>query len=175
MKKFLDYTGLEYIIGKFKDLFVQKETGKGLSTNDFTNAQKTKLVGIEDNAQVNVLEKVSRNGTVLPITNKGVNISVPTKVSELTNDENYKTQSEILDLINTHGKMKYEVVTNLPSTGNDSTIYLVPSDTGHAEYIWVNNAFEKLGDTSQVDLTGYLKESDLVAITNAEIDSLMVA
>lgn len=33
---------------------VDKELGKGLSTNDYTNLEKTKLAGIEDGAQVNV-------------------------------------------------------------------------------------------------------------------------
>lgn len=35
-------------------IYVEKEVGKGLSTNDFTDADKAKLGGIEDNAQVNV-------------------------------------------------------------------------------------------------------------------------
>jgi hypothetical protein len=33
---------------------VDKVTGKGLSTNDFTNADKTKLNGIAEGAEVNV-------------------------------------------------------------------------------------------------------------------------
>ena len=33
---------------------VDKETGKGLSTEDYTSAEKTKLAGIEDGAEVNV-------------------------------------------------------------------------------------------------------------------------
>jgi hypothetical protein len=33
--------------------FVLKETGKGLSTNDYTDAEKSKLAGIEAGAQVN--------------------------------------------------------------------------------------------------------------------------
>ena len=36
------------------DTYVQKESGKGLSTNDYTDAEKTKLAGIESGAQVNV-------------------------------------------------------------------------------------------------------------------------
>lgn len=37
---------------------VDKESGKGLSTNDYTNAEKTKLAGIEAGAEVNVLEEL---------------------------------------------------------------------------------------------------------------------
>ena len=46
--KALDDNGLLYLWGKIKALFVQKETGKGLSTNDFTTAEKTKLAGLEN-------------------------------------------------------------------------------------------------------------------------------
>lgn len=38
------------------DRFVQKETGKGLSTNDYTTEEKGKLAGIESGAKNNVLE-----------------------------------------------------------------------------------------------------------------------
>ena len=37
---------------------VDKITGKGLSTNDFTDAEKGKLAGIEAEAQVNVIETI---------------------------------------------------------------------------------------------------------------------
>lgn len=47
---------------------------------------KTKLDGIESGAQKNVIESIALNGSTLPITNKSVNISVPTKTNELTNN-----------------------------------------------------------------------------------------
>ena len=42
---------------------VDKVTGKGLSTNDFTDALNTKLTGIEAGAQANVLEGIIVDGT----------------------------------------------------------------------------------------------------------------
>ena len=51
--KFLDAAGLTYLWGKIKDaLFekVDKVSGKGLSTNDYTTAEKNKLTGIETGA-----------------------------------------------------------------------------------------------------------------------------
>lgn len=48
--KFLDRDGLLYFFQKLKSLFVAKETGKGLSTNDYTTMEKEKLSGIETNA-----------------------------------------------------------------------------------------------------------------------------
>ncbi len=52
--KHLDGTGLSQLWAKVKELFVAKETGKGLSTNDYTTAEKTKLSGIASGAQKNV-------------------------------------------------------------------------------------------------------------------------
>lgn len=51
--KFLDYDGLLYFWSKIKSAFVAKESGKGLSTNDFTTAEKNKLAGIASGAEVN--------------------------------------------------------------------------------------------------------------------------
>ena len=60
------------------DKKVDKVEGKGLSSNDYTSDEKTKLEGIAAGAQVNVIETVKVNGTALVPTDKAVNISVPT-------------------------------------------------------------------------------------------------
>ena len=43
---------------------VDKVTGKGLSTNDFTTAEKTKLVGIETGAEVNEIDTIAAGENV---------------------------------------------------------------------------------------------------------------
>lgn len=60
-------------------VFVRQVSGKGLSTNDYTNDEKTKLQGIAAGAQVNVLEGVQVNGTDLSIDaqTKKVNVVIP--------------------------------------------------------------------------------------------------
>ena len=64
------------------------------------------------------------------------------------------------------GAIKMLIVAELPQTGQDDTIYLVPSEetqTGnnYDEYVYVNNAWEKLGGIQvQVDLTDYVKFTD---------------
>ena len=55
---------------------VDKVAGKGLSEADYTNTEKTKLQGVAEGAQVNVLEAVKVNGEALEITEKGVNIDL---------------------------------------------------------------------------------------------------
>lgn len=57
---------------------VDKVTGKGLSTNDFTDALKTKLNGIEAGAEKNIIETVKVNGTALtPDASRAVNVTIP--------------------------------------------------------------------------------------------------
>lgn len=57
---------------------VDKVTGKDLSTNDYTNDEKTKLEGIAEGAQVNVIETVKVNGVALTPSAKAVDVIVPT-------------------------------------------------------------------------------------------------
>lgn len=54
--------------------------------NNFSNTYKDKLDSVQEGAQVNVIEKVQKNGVDLDITNKTVNITVSTKTSDLVND-----------------------------------------------------------------------------------------
>ena len=82
---------------------VDKEEGKGLSENDFTDEDKDKLDSVEAGAQENVIEVVKRNGTTLSITDKTVDISVPTTTSALTNDSGYITNA-VNDLVNYYDK-----------------------------------------------------------------------
>lgn len=56
---------------------VDKEDGKSLSTNDYTDAEKSKLAGVEADAQVNVIETVKVNGVVLTPSDKAVDVIVP--------------------------------------------------------------------------------------------------
>ena len=55
--KFLDNVGLSQLWGLILAGFVAQEAGKGLSTNDFTDALKSKLEGITSitNAQIDAL------------------------------------------------------------------------------------------------------------------------
>ena len=89
---------------------------------------------------------------------------VPTKLSQLTNDKTYKTESEIQAMINNSTKLKKEVVTSLPSTGKEDIIYLLKNKNDnnnfYTEYLWIGGKWEIIGDT-KVDLTDYAKKSDI--------------
>lgn len=105
LKKLIDLDLLSYFKSKLDLLFankVDKETGKGLSSNDFTSAEKTKLANVASGAQVNVLEGIQKNGTNVTITNKIANISVPTKLSDLTNDGNFVSDASYVHTDNNY-------------------------------------------------------------------------
>ena len=56
---------------------VNKIEGKDLSTNDYTTEEKTKLTGIEDNAEVNKIDIVKINGEAAEIVDKAIDITIP--------------------------------------------------------------------------------------------------
>ena len=94
----LDKLGLVYFWGKIKtwtgNNYVAKENGKGLSTNDYTTAEKNKLNGIaagaEANVQANWAETDSSDDAF--IKNKP---TIPSKTSDLTNDSGFITTGDI--------------------------------------------------------------------------------
>lgn len=175
---------------------VDAVSGKGLSTNDYTSEEKQKLSGIASGAQANVIESVKVNGTKVEPSSKAVDISVPTKVSQLTNDsgfqtstqvnsivtgKGYQTQSQVQSLINSAvgniTSIRYEKVTSLPATGSNGVIYLVAHSHGtqdiYDEYIWLSETktYEKIGNTD-IDLSAYVKKSELTAITTNDLNTM---
>lgn len=74
---------LQYFLQKLKarlDLKVDKEVGKGLSTNDFTTTEKNKLAGIEAGAQVNpTIDSALSDSSVNAVQNKVVKAALDGK------------------------------------------------------------------------------------------------
>lgn len=78
MANYLDKNGIVYLWGKIKAKFVAKESGKGLSTNDYTTTEKNKLAGIASNANNYSLPTAS--STVLGGVKVGANLSISSGV-----------------------------------------------------------------------------------------------
>lgn len=87
---------------------VNTVTGKGLSTNDLTATLKShydtaythsQAAHAPSNAERNVIVGIQQNGTDLTINSstRKVNITVPTKTSDLTNDSGYLTEHQSLN------------------------------------------------------------------------------
>lgn len=142
---------------------VDKVEGKGLSTNDYTTEEKNKLAGIAEGAQVNVIEKISVNGTAQTITEKGVNITVPTgaladkdKVSEADLDTNLADKTGNWDAAYTHSQTAHA-----PANAQENVIESVKVN-GTAQAVSgkeVNLSMPVI--YAQADQPANLKEGDL--------------
>ena len=151
--------------------YVKKEAGKGLSANDFTTELMTKLNGIAAGAQVNKIESIKVNGTAQVIgADKSVNITVPTKTSDLTNDKKYQTDTEVATAVQTAisktGHASYQKVSAVPTVdaAQENILYLVMNSTTKHYDIYAkikgssgSYTMEQLDDTT-VDLTGYVQK-----------------
>ena len=63
---------------------VDKVTGKGLSTEDYTTAEKTKLEGIEAGANKTVVDSALNSSSTNPVQNKVIKESLDSKVDKVT-------------------------------------------------------------------------------------------
>lgn len=227
--KLVAKTQLEYFKGKLDakndEKYVAKEAGKVLSTNDFTNAYKTKLDGIEawanktvvdeslnkestnpvqnkaiatkleeitsQGGEPNTIDTIKVNGSPLvPDGSKAVNISVPTKVSQLTNDsgyqtaanveqtltsKNYATKSDISSVYKYKGSV--ETYAELPQSEQQiGDVYNVETaDSSHGvkagdNVAWNGTAWDVLSGT--VDLSNYYDMTNYPLCQNADIDEM---
>lgn len=172
---------------------VDKVSGKGLSTNDFTTAYMNKLNGIASGAEVNVQSDWSQTTT----TDDSYIKNKPTKLSDFTNDSNFitntvsnltnyytksntYTKTEVDNLIATIVTLNILVVQSLPTSNiSTTTIYLVPKATSETnntydEYIntdGTTQGWEKIGDTS-VDLSNYYTKSQADALLSNKVDKV---
>ena len=115
----------------------------------------------------NVIETVKVNGVAQEVSEKAVDIKVPTKVSELTNDSACQTNTGVAQAIQTAisktGHAVFKKVDAVPeaAAAEDNVLYLVMnSKTKHYDiYAKVENEVVLLDDTT-VDLTNYVEKED---------------
>lgn len=113
--KLINTTTLGYFKTKEDELIakkVDKETGKGLSTNDYTTDEKNKLAGIATGADVSTITGIQVNGTTQSPVNKIVNITVPTDNKDLNNGAGYQTDANVKTTVEAYG---YQTAANVQS------------------------------------------------------------
>lgn len=191
--KYLDENGLLYVIQKVKTWLsgkVDKVDGKGLSTNDYTTAEKNKLSGLKNYelptasastlGGVKVGSGLAINNGVLSATGGGTADSVdwsnvqnrPTKVSQFTNDSGYQTSSQVESAITGKGYQTASQVNAIVETVIGSAPEALNT---------LDELAKALGDdpnfatTITTELGKKVDESDLNAITNAEIDTIVAS
>lgn len=92
----IDFSSADFATKAELNTKVDKIEGKGLSTNDYTTEEKNKLSSIAAGAEVNVNADWNATEGDAFILNKP---TIPSKVSELTNDSEYITK-EVSNLTN---------------------------------------------------------------------------
>lgn len=92
-----------------------------------------------------------------------------------TADTNPATKKYVDDAISGVTQFEFQVVDELPEAGEKGVIYLVAHTHGEGdsydEYIWVNGAFEKIGNTD-IDLSNYSTTTQMNAAIAAAINAL---
>ena len=154
-KKFLDSIGVGLVWAKIKLLLankVDKVDGKGLSSNDYTSDEKTKLANVAAGAQVNVLEGIQKNGTTVTVTNKIANIEVPTKTSDLTNDSNFAVDANYIHTDNNYTTAEKNKLSAIEASADVNVIESVKVN-GSALTPDANKAVDVTVPTSTSDLT----------------------
>lgn len=214
MAKFLDENGLLYLWQKIVGKFVAKETGKGLSTNDYTAAEKQKLAGIAENANnyslptasaetlggVKVGAGLTITQGVLSATGGGTADAVewanvlnkPTTLAGYGITDAY-TKLEVdgkLSSVYKPAGAVYFASLPTPSASNLGNVYsMLDAFTTDERFIASEPTPYPIGTNvvviqveaayyfdilaGFVDLSGYLKTTDMVAITNQEIDTIV--
>lgn len=122
------------------------------------------------------IDKIKVNGTEQTITNKEVDITMPTKVSDLTNDSDFQTETEVQALIDAAVTSAYiykgSVATyeDLPSTDVEvGHVYNVESNG--MNYAWNGTAWDPLGQL--IDTSTLWTKSELTAMTVAEVNAIL--
>lgn len=87
--KYLDSTGLTYYNSKIQSQIAAKvdaEDGKGLSTNDYTTAEKTKLAGIATGATKVTVDSAMSSTSANPVQNQVVQAALDSLETSLSVD-----------------------------------------------------------------------------------------
>ena len=154
--EYLDKEGLAYLWSKIKARFADK------------SSIPTKVSQLTNDSKYQTESQVQAS----------IEYAMPTKVSQLTNDSKYQTDAQvnsaIAAAIGQIETIEFQIVTQLPQTGRAQTIYLIANSGGsHDEYIFIGGKWEKIG-TTDIDLSGYMKYTDIREITNSEIDAIVI-
>ena len=135
-----------------------------------SSTDKNKLDGIQEGANKTIIDDSLSEASTNPVQNKIIKTALDSK-SDIGHDHDsrYYTESEIdskvqvlQTAIDSLVGFTASVVEELPPSGEEGVMYLVLTEDGgveqdiYNEYIWVDNKFEKIGNTAvEVDLSGY--------------------
>ena len=146
---------------------VVQEGGKGLSSNDYTSLEKSKLSGIESGAQVNTIETISVNESTITPVNKVVEITVPTMLSDLSDDATHRfvTDTEKTTWSGKQNALTFDTTPTENSTNpvTSGGLYTVIAQSERVTAEAINDLNDRLSDVedSVGDISIPTKVSDL--------------
>lgn len=141
----------------------------GWSENDFTNALKAKLEGIEEGAQKNIIEKIMLNGQEVAVSNKTIDLGQLQKMLKVGTGIAIAEDGTISTTLDVAAFKVVESLPSAPAAGNESKIHVVLDASGvegnsYAEYLWDGSKWELLGKfKADMDLSAYAKTADVNA------------
>lgn len=141
----------------------------GWSENDFTNALKAKLEGIEEGAQKNIIEKIVLNGQEVAVSNKTIDLGQLQKMLKVGTGIAIAEDGTISTTLDVAAFKVVESLPSAPAAGNESKIHVVLDASGvegnsYAEYLWDGSKWELLGKfKADMDLSAYAKTADVNA------------
>ena len=145
--------------------------------------EKIEGYGYQTATQVNkaITDKGYQTAANVKSTVEGYGYQTAAQVETKITGKGYQTaaqvQAAIKESLSGITGIDIQVVESLPTTGAKGVIYLVAhahgSGDNYDEYVWVasKSAYEKIGNTD-VDLSGYLKTTDITALTEADLNTM---
>ena len=138
-------------------------TNVSISNANVISATDTIYDDTQVKTDITNLQNNKADKTEIPDVSNFITKSVDDLTNYYKKTETY-TQTEVNSLIGAISTINILVVQALPTEDiSTTTIYLVPKQTAltnnvYDEYIYVSNAWEKIGDT-QIDLSNYIQKS----------------
>ena len=127
------------------DAKVDKVTGKGLSTNDYTTTEKDKLAAIENGANKTVIDTTLSSTSTNPVQNKVIN----TKINSMKSD----IDSKVPSTRTVNGKALTDDITlSASDVGALPNTTVIPSIDGLATETYVNNKVAGIVDSAPATL-----------------------
>lgn len=165
------------------DKKVDKVSGKGLSENDFTDKLKSKLDGIEVNANKTIVDSAISTSSINPVQNKVIKTALDTKVDKVSgkqlSTEDFTTAlKNKLDGIAT-GATKVTVDSSMSTTSTNPVQNKVIKAAIDAVSTKVDNiindapeAYDTLKEISEYIATHETEYDALLAISNNKVDKV---
>lgn len=127
------------------DAKVDKVTGKGLSTNDYTTTEKDKLAAIEDGANKTVVDTALNSTSINPVQNKVIN----TKINSMQSD----IDSKVPSTRTVNGKaLSANITLSASDVGALPDTTVIPSIDGLATETYVDNKVAGIVDSAPATL-----------------------